>query len=181
MRNVESRAIYPVELEVRGAGRTISGAFPYNAFAMRTGRGASRRETFAPQAFAHAIEGRDISLLSGHEMGKPLASTGAASLVLEDTPEALTFRAELPEASQQTTWMRDIVAAMAAGLVGGVSPGFVVPPGAEEIIEERGERIRRINRAILYELSLVHRPAYPATEAELRGDTVELRRRRIWL
>ena len=178
---METRSIYPITLEVRGAGRTISGSFPYGVHALRTGRGQTRRETFASRAFAGSIEGRDVSLLSGHEMAKPLASTGAASLTLEDTPEGLNFRAELPEASQQTTWMRDIVAAMAAGLVGGVSPGFLVPVGGEEVIEERGERIRRINRAVLYELSLVHRPAYPATEAELRGDTVDLRRRRIWL
>ena len=74
------------------------------------------------------------------------------------------------------------------------SPGFRVPPqsavpNAEELIPEPGNpgvQIRVIRQAVLYELSLVTRPAYPETIVDLRAenegqDEVLIRRRRPWL
>ena len=72
--------------------------------------------------------------------------------------------------------------AVDAGLIRGVSPGFRVPPAsavanAEELVDEPGNpdvQIRQINQAVLYELSLVTRPAYVESEgrpARLRAGT----------
>ena len=73
--------------------------------------------------------------------------------------------------------MRDTVMAVRAGLFTGVSPGFRIPPedvvpGAVEMIPERGNPgvyIKRINAAVLFELSLVSRPAYDDTSVVNRS------------
>ncbi len=106
----------------------------------------------------------------------PLASKQRGSLVLEDRDDALSFRATLPPEGERPSWMVDTVMAFRAGLIGGISPGFAVPPAsavpnAEELIPEDGNpgvAIRLIRAAVLFELSLVTRPAYGGTELALR-------------
>ena len=64
-----------------------------------------------------------------------------------------------------------------AGLIRGISPGFRVPPksavpDAEKLIPEPGNpsvMIRSLSALVLNELSLVTRPAYEASTAELRA------------
>jgi len=74
-----------------------------------------------------------------------------------------------------------------AGLAVGLSPGFRIPPAravpdAEEVEEEpddgsldedgnprRGAIIRTVLSALLYELSVVTRPAYPEAQVEARN------------
>ena len=69
---------WPVELEIRQDGRTISGFFPYGSGSMAVvaDRGKVRKEYFRPRAFRFAVEDptREINLLVGHDYGKPLAS-----------------------------------------------------------------------------------------------------------
>ena len=100
----------------------------------------------------------------------------SGSLVLEDSATVLRFEAELPK--DPPSWVTDTMRAVEAGLIRGVSPGFRVPPAsavanAEELIDEPGNpgvQIRQINQAVLYEISLVTRPAYVESEIDLRGD-----------
>ena len=74
--------------------------------------------------------------------------------------------------------MRDAVLATRGGLVGGISPGFTVPPlsivpDAERFIPEPdnpGVQIRQINQAVLFEMSLVTRPQYKETVVDLRAE-----------
>ena len=186
-------AIYPVEaLEVRQEGRTIRGRFRYNVRATMSDRGRVRKEEFRPRAFGYAVENAEseVHLLRGHTFDQPLASKRAGSLRLTDTDEALEFEATLPEPADQPGYMRDTLNMIRAGLVGGLSPGFRVPPretvpGAETIEPEPDNpdvAIRVINAAVLYELSLVTRPAYPETEVDVRQWALApVRRRRIWL
>lgn len=172
-------------LELRAAGdgsRRLSGRFPYKSRAVVNSGGNGRRpqkEEFAPKAFSFAVEDpeRDIHLLSGHSFDRPLASRKAGTLSLRDTDEALLFDAVLTPDIQRTSWAADFMAAFAAGLVGGISPGFrVAPPEVVAKPEETTEEdpaegnalIRTIFAAILFELSMVTRPAYPATAADLR-------------
>lgn len=173
--------IYPVEgLEVRQAGRLLAGAFKYGSTATIRDRGRVRKERFAPRAFQHAVndEEREINLLSGHTFAQPLASKRRGSLRLADSNDALEFEATLPPENEQPSWMRDAVLGVRAGLINGVSPGFRVPPvsavaRATELIPEPGNpgvAIRLIREAILYELSLVTRPAYPDTALSIRAD-----------
>ena len=140
------------------------------------------------------VERRNVNLLAGHSFNQPLASLRAGTLKLKDGDDALRFEATLPADELQPTWMKDTVLSVESGLAVGVSPGFRVPPAsavsnAEELIDEPGNpgvQIRQINQAVLYELSIVTRPAYASTSVEARDDDAppmpaKRRRRRVWL
>ncbi|MBL3571948.1 hypothetical protein BV509_17865 [Rhodovulum sulfidophilum] len=172
-------------LELRAAGdgsRRLTGRFPYGKRAVLDAGGKGRRpkkEQFAPNAFSFAVDDpdRDIHLLLGHSFDRPLASRKAGTLMLQDSAEALSFEAVLTPEIQRASWVQDFLAGFAAGLIMGISPGFrVAPPEAvekpEDVTEEPPEEgnalIRTIFAAILFELSMVTRPAYHETEADLR-------------
>ena len=137
------------------------------------------------------LERRNVHILSGHDFATPLGSllTGAAILSNDD---GVSFEVDLPEEAKQPSWMRDAVLGVEAGLINGVSPGFSIPPknvvpGAETFEEEEGNtsvQVRVVNQAILYELSLVTRPAYSETEVNVRAEDAErgyMRNFRVWL
>lgn len=194
---LETRAVYPVALEYRAAGRVLSGAFNYGSTATVRDRGRVRKERVAPRAFRFAVEDpeRRIELLRGHDFDKPLALRPGGTLELEDADDALRFRAELPPEAAQPGYMVDTLRMLDAGLVRGISPGFRVPPAstvprAEVLIPEPGNpdvSIREIREAVLFELSLVTRPTYTDTTVELRGPAKLAgpgsadRRFRLWL
>ena len=73
------------------------------------------------------------------------------------------------------------------GQLRGISPGFQVPAGkgGERLVPEPGNpgvMIREITDAVVFEYSLVARPAYVSTEVDARADDpAEPRRRRLWL
>ena len=127
------------------------------------------------QLLREELARRNVDLLRGHNFDRPLASMLNGSLRLDDTPTALRFEADLPD--NPPSWVSDTVRAVEAGLLRGVSPGFRVPPksvvpDAEELIQEAGNpgvEIRAVNQAVLYELSLVTRPAYPASQVDMRS------------
>ena len=196
--DLETRTAWPLEL--RQSGRSLIGRFLYNATATVSDRGRVRKERFAPRAFDFAVndESREVHLLHGHSFDRPLASRRAGTLELEDSAEALVFRATLPEIEAQPTYMVDAVKQIEAGLLSGVSPGFRVPPaaavpGAEELVPEPGNpgvQVRVIRAAVLFELSLVSRPSYPdSTEVDVRAwrppaaetSPAARPRRRVWL
>lgn len=177
---------FPVDLELRAAGdgsRRLHGKFPYNSRATVDAGGNGRRpkkEEFAPGAFSFAVDDpeREIHMLIGHSFDKPLASRKAGTLDLRDSDDALEFVATLTPEIQRASWAQDFLAAFAAGLIGGVSPGFrVAPPEAvakpeettEESPSEGNALIRTIFAAVLFELSMVTRPAYPETVTDLRA------------
>ena len=176
MENPTEYAVLVGSIEVRrgGGGRTLTGSFPYGKLAVRSDSGRVRKERFAARAFSFALrEKREVHLLSGHEFSKPLASVRAGSLRLSDSAKALSFEATIPAAADQPTWIKDVSLALDAGLIGGISPGFRVAPidGAEVLIPEPGNpevSIREIREALLFELSLVTRPAYPETTVSRR-------------
>ena len=189
-------AVYEcVGLEYRQKGRRLSGRFPYGATATVADRGTVRKERFSKRAFSFALNDpeRTISLLRGHDFDKALAvrSPKVKSLELEDTDGGLNFEAVMPPVSQQPTHLRDTLLEIQSGLLAGLSPGFKTPPrdvvpDAENFVPEPGNpgvEIRVIQHAVLFELSLVHRPAYKTTSVELRGEQAEAgrttRRRRL--
>ncbi|MGC9420270.1 MAG: HK97 family phage prohead protease [Rhodovulum sp.] len=182
---LEGFASGELTLEERGARvgvRRLRGRFPYNKAAVlsdggRTGR--PRKEVVAPRAFAYRVErpDEDIHLLIGHSYDRPLASRGAGTLDLEDSDEALTFEATITEEMQGVSYVQDFLAAMRAGLIVGISPGFRIPPRRAVPVAEKVEPedpalgmalIRTIFQALLYEISLVTRPAYPEAQVEAR-------------
>lgn len=167
----------PTQFEVRaeGGATRLSGRFPYGA---ETTLGNGRRERFAAGAFRSRIQtGEPIFLLAGHDPEKPLASTEAGSLTLRDDENALQIEARvLPS----TSWAQDALAALAAGLTKGLSPGFRVPPGGEIITRSTDGLLRTVTRADLYEFSLVTRPAYDAAQIAARNWTAEDGKSAVW-
>ena len=174
-----------LELRARkGGGATISGRFPYGSTATLSdgGRngGRPRKERFKSGAFKYSVDTSDLDIhfLSGHDFGKALASRNSGSLILEDTADALIFEARLSAEVLETSHGKDFMAMMSAGLVGGISPGFRIPPPSavkepETVIEEDPSEgralIREINQALLYEISAVTRPAYDQTQIDSRS------------
>jgi Escherichia/Staphylococcus phage prohead protease len=176
-------------LEVRkeGGSTVLSGRFPYGKVAVlsdggRTGR--PRKEVIAPQAFAYRVQDptADIHLLVGHDYNMPLASKLTNTLTLQDTAEASTFDATISPEIMQTSYARDVLAQIAAGLSIGISPGFRIPPKravsvAETVTEEPvepatgmfGALIRTVLEALLFEFSIVTVPAYKDSSVEERN------------
>lgn len=177
-----------LELRKRASGAiALRGRFPYGKRAVlsdggRTGR--PRKEVIAPRAFAYRVNKpeEDIHLLVGHSYDRPLASRGAGTLDLADSDDALTFEARITEEMQAVSYVQDFLNAFAAGLIMGISPGFRLPPKRAvpnpEQIEDEGHDpangmhnaiIRTVLAALLYELSVVTRPAYPEAQIEARN------------
>jgi len=156
-----------LELRRDGAGRArVTGRFPYD---IPTELAPGRSETIEARAFAARLEaGAEVHFLAGHDFDKPLAARSAGTLRLTDTAEALELEAEIDPG---TSWARDFLAAHAAGLVRGLSPGFRVTPGGESVERSGAGLLRRIRAAELIELSAVTVPAYPAAQIDARSWT----------
>lgn len=182
------------ELELRavGRGKRLTGRFPYNRLAVLSdgGRnGRPRKERFKPRAFEYRVKDpeAEVHLLVGHDYGKPLARKLDGGLKLRDSDDALTFEAAIAPELEGAPFFQDFWAAFLAGLIGGISPGFRLPPEravpreeAETVEEEAvnpargmfGALIRSIGAALLFELSLVVLPAYKETEVEARSGLI---------
>ncbi len=176
-----------LELRRAGGSTRLHGEFPYNAVAVLSdgGReGPPRKEKIASRAFAYRVEQptEDVHLLVGHDFGQPLASKLTGTLSLRDTAKALLFDALIPPEMERVSWVTDILAAVGVGLAVGLSPGFRIPPkraveDAEEITQEpvdpengnHGAIIRTVKEALLYELSIVTKPAYPDAQVQMRS------------
>ncbi|MDF3811279.1 MULTISPECIES: HK97 family phage prohead protease [Rhodopseudomonas] len=172
------------EIEVRasrrrGGGRKLRGRFPYRKRAVLSdgGRkgGRPQKEEFAPGAFSYSINdaAMDQNLLVGHSFDMPLASKKTGTLIFDDTAEALIFDAEITPQIADTSYGADILKQIDSGLSVGLSPGFRLPPpravAKPEVFTDEGHDpargmhnavIRTIFAAILFELSVVTRPAY---------------------
>ena len=144
-----------LELRKRASGAlALQGRFPYNKRAVLSDGGRSgrpRKEAIASRAFAYRVDDpkEDIHFLVGHSFDKPLASRGAGTLDLADSDDALSFTATITPEMQEVSYVRDILAGIAAGLTVGISPGFRLPPKRAvpepERIEDEGSDPRTVN------------------------------------
>lgn len=176
-----------LELRKRASGAmSLAGRFPYNKRAVLSDGGRSgrpRKEVIAPRAFAYRVDRpeEDIHLLVGHSYDRPLASRLAGTLDLKDGDDALTFAATITLEMQEVGYVRDFLGGFDSGLIRGISPGFRIPPKravrVAETVEDEGSDpengahnaiIRTVLQALLYELSVVTRPAYDETQLEAR-------------
>ena len=183
-----------IELRQEGSRRVLRGKFPYNKRATVRDRGRVRKEQFAVHSLGFSIEdaSRAIHLLIGHSFDRPIAVRAAAgaavaavaALKIEDTEDGVEFETEIAAEDELPSYLVDLLRMLDLGLVGGISPGFSVPPigvvpNAEELVSEPSNpsvQIRVINQAVLHELSLVTRPAYGETEIDLRAEFDQLHR-----
>ena len=142
------------------------------------------------QLLRQEIERRNIHILAGHSYDRPMGDMLRSGARVTSTREALEFEIDLPDESNQPGYMRDTIAMIRAGLIGGISPGFRVPPRAvvpdgERLEPEIGNpavQVRVIENAVLSELSIVTRPAYSETDIDVRAlEAIPPRRLRVWL
>jgi uncharacterized protein len=164
-----------LELRTEGGETCLSGRFPYGRETVlrEAGNGGPElREVFAPRAFGGPLQHRDrnIHLLAGHDFAKPLASFRAETLQVEDTDDALLIEARITPLMAGVTYVNDLLAAVRSGLTLGLSPGFRLPPGpGAEVIQRRNNAVlRTVHHALLEEVSIVTRPAYPEAQVEAR-------------
>ena len=142
------------------------------------------------QLLRQALERRNIHVLAGHSYNKPLGDMLRSGARVTSTRAALDFEIDLPDEANQPGYMRDAIAMIRAGLIGGISPGFIVPPRSvvadgERLEPEPGNpavQVRVIENAVLSELSIVTRPAYSDTDIDVRAlEAIPPRRLRVWL
>ena len=130
-------------------------------------------KTLRVEALEDAIEKRNTHLLVGHDFNRAIADTKTGNLTLAFSDDAVRFEAALPDDVDQPSWVRDAVLAIRGGQLRGVSPGFQVSSkGAEKLLPEPGNAgvfIREIQDAVVYEYSLVARPAYSGTTLDARA------------
>lgn len=149
--------------EIRTSGRRVEG---YAATFGAEAKIGGFVETIAPGAFKEALAG-DVLAMLDHDPGKVLGRTRSGTLRLTEDGRGLAFTLDLPD----TTAGRDVLALAERGDLGGMSFGFIVPPGGESW---HGER-RTLRTVALKEISIVSAwPAYPGTEVSLRS--IEQRR-----
>ena len=142
------------------------------------------------QLLRQELERRNIHVLAGHSYDRPMGDMLRSGARVTSTREALEFEVELPPEGDQPGYMRDAIAMIRAGLIGGISPGFRVPPrgivaNAERLEAEPGNpavQVRVIENTVLSELSIVTRPAYSDTDIDVRAlEATPPRRLRVWL
>ena len=131
--------------ELRVAGRTLTGpALVYGDVS------EEHRERFAPGAFAPVPA---VPLLLQHDQRMVIVEPGEYELT--DTEQALSVQAELPEKAAALALVRR-----------NALTGFSVAFRARE--ESRDGDVRVVERAALVEVSLVDRPSYDGSTAEVR-------------
>ena len=134
-----------------------------------------------------AIEKRNTFLLVGHSYDRTIADMRSGTLAVKHTRDAVELEAQLPAGDEMPSWVRDAVLAVKGKQLRGISPGFQVARGGEKLIKEDpsmgDSMIREITDAVVFEYSLVARPAYAGTDVDARADSpiVSSRRRRVWL
>lgn len=120
------------------------------------------REKVAPGAFAKTIREQNVPLLVEHA-DLPLATTRAGTLKLWEDDHGLRFSSMLEPSDPDV--MR-LVPKMRRGDMARCSFGFF--PVRESWDEKQRPRVRTLHEVKLFDVSIVARPAYPATEAKVR-------------
>lgn len=146
------------QLECRASedneGLTISGyAVRYNEESEPLEYGF--REIIKPNAFSESMKQRNILALHQHDDKQLLASTRAKSLRLEERSDGIYFEMDLlPD-------RKELYNLVKRGDLSNMSFGFSV---SDEKFTRNGDTdIREVRKGTLYEVSLVHTPAYPTS------------------
>ena len=121
-----------------------------------------------PGAFGD-VAAADVILNSHHDRARPLARTGGAGLVLEDSADALTMTATLPK----TRDADDVLELVRTGVLRGLSLEFQGACRTNGIGSGSGGGDRA---GAVGWVAVVDRPAYPESGIEARA-----RKPRIWV
>jgi HK97 family phage prohead protease len=129
-------------------------------------------ERIAPGAF-DGIEGRNVSLLIGHDRSQLLANSASGLLSLRSDGTGLAYEVTLPD----TQRARDVRALVEAGVMTEMSFGFYVKSDAWNGSE------RTLHSVDLREISIIEADgaAYPQTSAEARNTNAGINRLKLRL
>lgn len=124
-------------------------------------------ERLMPGCFAESIKDNGTILaLADHDSSKVLGRVSANTLRVSEDSEGLAFDLDLPD----TSYARDLKVLLSRGDVSECSFGFCVPDGGDDwSVQKDGSYLRTINKATLFEGSIVAMPAYLDTSASLRS------------
>ena len=133
---------------------TLTGyAIRYNEKSHMLGYGFE--EIIMPGAFAESLRSKNILALYNHDTNQLLGTTQAGTLKLEDRADGLYFELELLESRAE------LYNLVKRGDVSGMSFGFTC--SEEKYTRNNNTDIREVRKGELFEVSVVHSPAYPTT------------------
>ena len=157
MSNIERRS-FPFHAPVGNGGisqRRLSGiAMRYGT----VGYAEHGAEVFVPGSFG-VVSDLDIILTVSHDDDRPLCRSNGGGLKLTDSDSMLSVQATLP----RTRECDDVLELTKSKVYGGLSIEFL-----PEVESRNADGIRVISSSRLLGLSVVPRPAYPASTVEAR-------------
>jgi HK97 family phage prohead protease len=157
----EVRGFKPAEIRADAAGIRVSG---YAAvFNEQADIGGMFREVIAPGAFTDAIGRDDVVFLINHD-GLPLARTRSGTLILTQDDTGLRMETVLDGEDPD---VKSIVGKMKRGDLDKMSFAFV--PEVQTWDESGEIPVRTIQKAALFDVSIVTQPAYDGTSIGLRS------------
>ena len=149
--------------------RTITGyAAVFNAPSLDFG---GWTEVIAPGAFTKSLlTDPDVMLLRDHDNAILLGRTTSKTLTLNEDAHGLKFSCELPA----TTQANDLAVLIDRGDISGCSFGFICNLD-NWANDGKGNTVRTVLDADLFDVSIVAQPAYPDTSLSLRSAPAEIR------
>jgi uncharacterized protein len=167
----------PQKFSVRTNGdgtKSVSGYFAkFNSLSSDLG---GFFERISPGAFKDSLKSNpDVLAYYNHNGDLILGRVSSGTLSVSEDSTGLRFDVKLPK----TSYADDLVSLMQRGDVTGCSFGFSVPNGGDDWQQVGDQIIRTVNKAILYEGSIVGQPAYPETVADLRSAPSAIRAKLI--
>jgi HK97 family phage prohead protease len=131
-----------------------------------------RRGAFGPLLEEVERRSQNVPLLLEHDTAKVLATTKSGRLKLSEDARGLAVEADLPP----TTLSRDLFSLVDAGVVTGMSVGFVTGPRSTGnwSIERRSNGIHRLITGFkkLLDVAATWDPTYPSAEAQFRSQAL---------
>lgn len=150
--------------ELGDSVRIVGLAAPYNQLSEWIYGEGSFRERFAPGAFRRALaEGQDVRALWNHDSSVVLGRSGSGTLTVFEDQAGLRYEIEPP------SWAAPQLETIRRGDVSQSSFAFIARGESWDM--EGGIVIRTVTDADLYDVSPVAFPAYPGSQANLRGLT----------
>lgn len=126
------------------------------------------REIIKPSAFSKSLAERNILALHQHDSNQLLASTQAKTLRLEERSDGIYFEMDLLPSRQE---LYDLVQ---RGDITGMSFGFT--SDKERFTRNGDTDVREVEQGTLYEVSVVHTPAYPTSQVVAKRSLEEYKK-----
>ena len=144
---IDRSMVFPLHYRQRGLSAFIAYGVPFI-----TSLAKRQKRIIVPGALGMAD---NIFLLDGYDYGKALASTAAASLVVNATRRGIGFTAPSRGLRKAPAWP-DVRKRINAGLLNGITPGMQIVD-KDEYTDKDGFSVTRILRGGLCELNTVAR------------------------